>query len=835
MLAAPRGGAGRSDSGASLSGISVILVIPGSAGVVGIIRSPFRLGSNRVGSSASGATLAPCAMPEPGAQSPLESSPPRLGPPSAAAAGVTAVAKTAGLLGATGVARGVRALLDVNQANGFDCQSCAWPSPDRERHVFEFCENGAKAVADEATTRRVEREFFARHSVAALAAESDYWLNAQGRLTEPMVLRPGDTHYQPIAWDDAFRLMAETLQALPTPDAAAFYTSGRTSNEAAFLWQLLAREFGTNNLPDCSNMCHESSGVALTESIGIGKGTVTLEDFERADAIFVIGQNPGTNHPRMLSALEAAKARGATIVSINPLPEIGIERFKNPQHFLNPLKALPTFLGEGARLTDLWLQPRIGGDLALLKGMMKELLELEAANPSAGVLDHAFLREHTHGFEALAADLNEVPWDAVTAASGVGREAIRAAAAVVARSKSVICCWAMGLTQQPDAVATIQQVVNLLLLRGSIGRPGAGVCPVRGHSNVQGDRTMGICERPPAWLDRLESEFGIRAPRKHGLDTVGTIRAMQEGAVRVLIALGGNFLSATPDTEYTAAALRKCVLTAHVSTKLNRAHLVTGRTALILPCLGRSERDEQATGEQFVTTEDSMGIINASRGRLAPASGFLLSEPVLVCRLAEAIRAGQAGTQGRIPWTEFAGDYALIRDRISRVIPGFERYNERVRGGPFYLPNAVRDCREWRTATGRANFVVAPIRHDVPPAGSYLMMTIRTHDQFNTTVYGLDDRYRGVFGGRRVVFMNADDIRAAGLQPGQHVDLMNGHGGVERIARSFMVAPYRIPRGCVATYFPEANVLVPIDSVAARSNTPTSKYVIVAIGASPTS
>ena len=788
--------------------------------------------------------------PPPSAQPPLEKTLPRLAAPSSAAAGMKAVGVTARLVREMGVARGVSALLQVNQASGFDCQSCAWPSPDGDRHMFEFCENGAKAVADEATQRRADREFFARHSVAALGAESDHWLNAQGRLTEPMVLRAGATHYAPISWDEAFALIARELRALQTPDSAAFYTSGRASNEAAFLWQLFARQFGTNNLPDCSNMCHESSGVALSESIGIGKGTVKLEDFEQADAILVIGQNPGTNHPRMLASLEAAKRRGATIVSINPLPEIGIERFKNPQDFMNPLKAFKTLLGDGARLSDVWIQPRIGGDLALFKGVMKEMLEIETTE-SRPVLDREFLRDHTHGFEALEADLRATEWDHIVEASGVSREDIRRVAGIAVRSKATICCWAMGLTQQPDAVGTIQQVVNFLLLRGNIGRPGAGVCPVRGHSNVQGDRTMGISEKmPEAWLARLDQEFGIRSPRGHGFDTVETIRAMHDGRVQVFVALGGNFLSATPDTEFTAAALRKCAFTAHVATKLNRAHLVTGRVGLILPCLGRSERDVQAAGEQFVTTEDSMGIINASRGRLAPASPHLLSEPAIVCRLARAVseaervdrNAPPAASDSKtrelgstrstsIPWTELAGDYDLIRVRIERVVPGFENYNQRVRAGPFYLPNAPRDQREWRTSSRRANFIVAPIpRRNVAP-GEFIMMTIRTHDQFNTTVYGLDDRYRGVFGGRRVVFMHEADIAAAKLQQGQIVDLTNRHGGIERVARGFMVAPYRIPRGCIATYFPEANVLVPIGSVAVKSNTPTSKFVIVTIAA----
>ncbi len=769
----------------------------------------------------------------PSAQPPVEPASPTLGAQSSAAAGLTAVRITTQIaLGEMGAVRGAKLLLQVNQKDGFDCQSCAWPSPDGDRHTFEFCENGAKAVADEATQQRITAEFFEHHAVAELAAQSDHWLNAQGRLTEPMVLRAGATHYAPIGWDEAFALIAAELRALPTPDAAAFYTSGRTSNEAAFLWQLFVRQWGTNNLPDCSNMCHESSGVALGETIGIGKGTVTLEDFEKAEAIFVIGQNPGTNHPRMLTSLEAAKARGATIVSVNPLPEVGTERFKNPQDFMHPLKAWSTLLGDGARLADLWLQPRIGGDLALFKGIMKEMLAAEEAAPVPGaVFDQAFIAAHTHGYEALVADLRATAWDDVVAASGVGREEIRRAAQIAMKSRATIACWAMGLTQQPDAVETIQTIVNFLLLRGDIGRPGAGPCPVRGHSNVQGDRTMGIFERMPDWwLDRLDAEFGMKSPRAHGLDTVETIRAMADARVTVFLAMGGNFLSATPDTEFTAAALRKCALTAHVATKLNRSHLVTGRTALILPCLGRTERDRQVGGEQFVTVEDSMGVINASRGRLAPAAAPLRSEVAIVGGIARAV-LGAGAVGDRPDWEAFAGNYDLIRDRIARVVPGFEDYNRRIREGVFHLPNAPRDSREWRTGSKRANFTVAPIRRRALAAGEFVMMTIRTHDQFNTTVYGLDDRYRGVFGGRRVVFMHEEDIRAAGLVQGQRVDLTNRFGGVERVAPSFMVAPYRIPRGCVATYFPEANVLVPLGSVAAKSNTPTSKYVVVTIAA----
>ena len=767
----------------------------------------------------------------PAALAPPASTLPHFGKPSAAAAGLAAVIKTGtyGLAG-PGVVRGIKLLLSVNQKDGFDCQSCAWPSPDGERHTFEFCENGVKALADEATRQRITPEFFAAHSVAELAAQSDHWLNAQGRLTEPMVLRAGATHYAPISWDDAFTLLAIELNALPSPDAAAFYTSGRTSNEAAFLYQLFARQFGTNNLPDCSNLCHESSGAALDESIGIGKGTVTLDDFEKADLILIIGQNPGTNHPRMLSSLEAAKAHGAKIVAINPLPEVGSEHFKNPQHFMNVLKAVPTLLGEGARLSDVWLQPRINGDLALFKGLMKTLLAAEEAAPGT-VFDHTFIREHTHGFDALIADLRATGWSEIEASSGVTRAEIEHVGNLAARSRAIIACWAMGLTQQPNAVATIQSIVNFLLLGGHIGRPGAGPCPVRGHSNVQGDRTMGIFEKmSDAWLDRLDATFAFKSPREHGVDTVDAIKAMHAGRITVFFAMGGNFLSATPDTTFTAAALRRCTLTAHVSTKLNRSHLITGRTALILPCLGRSERDLSPDNtEQFVTVEDSMGVINPSRGPLTPASPQLLSEPAIVARLG----AATLGARTTVPWADYAADYDRIREKIAEVVPGFTDFNRRIREGIFYLPNAPRDERVWQTATHRANFVIAPIPPRPLAPGQFVMMTIRTHDQFNTTVYGLDDRYRGIFNGRRVVFIHADDMTEAGLQQGQLVDLTNRHGGVERVARAFMIAPYRIPRGCLATYFPETNVLVPIDSVAAKSNTPTSKFVIVSLAPSP--
>jgi molybdopterin-dependent oxidoreductase alpha subunit len=717
-----------------------------------------------------------------------------------------------------GVVRGARTLARLNQKDGFDCPGCAWPDPEGHRSHFEFCENGAKAVAEEATTRRVTPDFFREWSVADLSHKSDYWLGKQGRITEPVVLRRGATHYEQIGWGDAFKLVAAELKALDSPDEAAFYTSGRTSNEAAFLYQLFVRMFGTNNLPDCSNMCHESSGRGLTETIGVGKGTVTLDDFKLAQAVFVIGQNPGTNHPRMLTALQDAKRRGCRIVHVNPLPEAGLQRFKHPQ---NPRDVL----GRGTELTDLFLQVRVNGDVPLLKGLMKEVLEEESRRPGR-VLDWNFINERSAGFDEFRAALEQVGWDELVEESGVSREQMREAARIYIESERTIVCWAMGLTQHKNAVANIQEIVNLLLLRGQIGRPGAGACPVRGHSNVQGDRTMGIWERPTdSFLDALARTFDFEPPRRHGLDTVETIKAMHRGAVKVFFAVGGNFLSATPDTEYTAEALRRTRLTAHVSTKLNRAHLVTGEQALILPCLGRTETDVQSAGPQFVSVENSMGVVHPSRGGLEPASPHLLSEPAIVARLAREVLGGRGG----VDWEWLIEDYDRVRDLIERTIPGFEDYNRRVRDpGGFYLPNAAREG-VFKTATGRAQFTVHELpRHDLAP-GQFLMMTVRSHDQFNTTIYGLDDRYRGVLGERRVVFLNPDDVREHGLSAGQVVDLVSHFEGEERVARRFLVVPYQIPRRSAATYFPEANVLVPVRSVADKSNTPASKSVVISI------
>jgi molybdopterin-dependent oxidoreductase alpha subunit len=703
-------------------------------------------------------------------------------------------------------------MLKVNQPGGVDCPGCAWPEPDGERSHFEFCENGAKHVADEATTKRVTPEFFAQWSIADLALQSDEWLGAQGRITNPMLLRRDATHYEPIGWDRAFELVAGELNSLNYPDQAIFYTSGRTSNEAAFLYQLFVRQFGTNNLPDCSNMCHESSGTSLSESIGIGKGTVTLEDFDRAQAIFVIGQNPGTNHPRLLTSLLRAKRNGCKLVHINPLPEVGMTRFKHPHEILQ-------LLGSGTELADLFLQVRINGDVALLKGISKAVLERDA-------LDRDFIAKYTTGFENFVAALQTVSWEEIVAQAGVARVLIEEAAEIFVKSERTIFCWAMGLTQHHNAVANIQEIVNLMLLRGQIGKPGAGVCPVRGHSNVQGDRTVGIWERPAdAFLDRLGAEFGFEPPRNHGFDTVRSIQAMHDGQAKVFFALGGNFLSATPDTDFTAAALRRCRLTAHVSTKLNRSHLITGDCALILPCLGRTEIDRQPSGPQFVTTENSMGVVQISRGSLEPASPELLSEPQIIVQLAKATFEHRT----TVDWDQLASNYDLIREAIERVVAGFENYNARVREpGGFYLPNAVRE-RVFKTPSGKAVFTVHPLPERNLEPGQLLMMTIRSHDQFNTSVYSPNDRYRGISNGRRVVFLNQKDIQAAGLKPRQPVDLVSHFKGEERIAREFTVVPYDIPQGCAATYFPEANVLVPVGSVAEKSNTPASKSVVISI------
>jgi len=721
-----------------------------------------------------------------------------------------------------GPLRTAKTLTRLNQRHGFDCPGCAWPETPGHRKPAEFCENGAKAVAEEATLRTVTPEFFARHSVSELGTKTEYWLGQQGRLTHPMVLRPGSDHYEAIEWDDAFALIADHLKALPSPDHAVFYTSGRTSNEAAFLYQLMIRSYGTNNLPDCSNMCHESSGTALTDTIGIGKGSVSVPDIENADLILIAGQNPGTNHPRMLSTLEKAKANGARVVAINPLPEAGLRRFKDPQK--------PSgVIGQGVDIADEFLQIRLGGDMALFQGLGRLLFEAEDAAPGT-VIDREFVAEHCAGFDEYEKHIRGVDLDTVVEATGLPLHRIRALASDLATSERTVVCWAMGLTQHTHAVATIAEAVNLLLARGMIGKPGAGVCPVRGHSNVQGDRTMGIYEKmPESFLAALDAEFGIRSPRHHGYDTVEAIRAMRDGRASVFFAMGGNFVSATPDTHATEAALRRCALTVQVSTKLNRSHTVTGRTALILPTLGRTDLDVQKSGKQVVSVEDSMSMVHLSRGRLRPVSEHLLSEVSIITRLARTL----LGPGHPVPWEEFEADYDRIRDAISRVVPGCENYNERVRQPDgFALPHPPRDKREFPTHTGRANFSVNPLEWVPTPEGRLILQTLRSHDQYNTTIYGLDDRYRGVKNGRRVILVNPQDITALGFRDGDRVDIVSewttADGTVEeRRVHDFRIVSYSTPVGNAAAYYPETNPLVPLDHVAAASNTPASKAVTV--------
>ena len=734
--------------------------------------------------------------------------------------------------------RGATTLLSANQPDGFDCPGCAWPDRNHAS-TFEFCENGAKAVAAEATARRAGPELFAQHTVAELAEQSDFWLEGQGRLTHPMAYDAASDTYRPMAWDDAFALVARHLNALPDPNQAIFYTSGRTSNEAAFLYQLFVRQFGTNNFPDCSNLCHEPSGSAMKPQIGVGKGTVQLADFEQADAIFIFGQNPGTNHPRMLGELRAAQRRGARIASFNPLRERGLERFADPQNALEmaTLGSTP--------ISTHYFQLRVGGDLAAVKGMMKHVLEQEAAH--GGVLDHTFIAEHTTGLDALLASLRAESWAVLEEESGLSEAQLRAAGDVYIGADRVIACWGMGITQHKYAVHTVQAIISLLLLRGNIGRPGAGPCPVRGHSNVQGDRTMGIWEKPPAaLLDRLRQVFDFDPPRAHGVDVVGAIRHMHSGDGKVFFALGGNFAAATPDTLATWKALRRCSLTVHVATKLNRSHLVHGQEALILPCLGRTEIDVQAGGAQGVTVEDSMGMVHLSAGINPPASEHLLSEPAIVARLAAATLGIE---RSNVQWLWLVEDYRRIRDLIAKVFPDFHAFNQRVAvPGGFKLRNAASE-RVWETDSGKARFYPPVVPRDTPSHQArarhpeqtvFTLLTMRSHDQYNTTIYGLDDRYRGVYGQRRVVFIHAQDIRALGLRDGDWVDLQTvWHGdneadnpddpGPPRRVERFRLVAYDIPRGNLAAYYPETNPLVPLSAVADGAGTPTSKSIPVLV------
>jgi molybdopterin-dependent oxidoreductase alpha subunit len=716
-----------------------------------------------------------------------------------------------------GLSRTEKTLLALNQKHGFDCMSCAWPDPDH-RKTFEFCENGAKAVTWEATPVVIESEFWAEHPVSELRQRTEYWLGMQGRLTEPVYKPAGEDHYRPVSWDEAFGILGRKLNGLATPDEAAFYTSGRTSNEAAFIYQLFVRAFGTNNLPDCSNMCHESSGWAMGQTIGIGKATITYDDFAKSQLIIILGQNPGTNHPRMLTALEEAKEAGAEIVAVNPLPEAGLLRYKNPQK-------VKGIIGHGTDLADQFLQIRVGGDMALLQAISKRVLDAEAKKPGT-VLDHQFIEEHCEGLEELRAHLDGLDEEAVLAATGLRSDEIDEVAARYLKADRVIITWAMGITQHKKAVATIKEIINLLLLRGNIGKPGAGASPIRGHSNVQGDRTMGIWEQmPPAFLDALGKEFSFDPPREHGADAVETIRRMRDGGIKVFVALGGNLVAAISDTHAAEAAMENTDLTVQISTKLNRSHTVTGKEALILPTMGRTEIDLQDSGPQFISVEDTVCAVHPSAGRVEPVAPNLLSEVAIVCRLARETVEGKSSAD----WAGFEKNYDLIREHISHVVAGCEDYNSKIRQeGGFVLPNGPRDSRTFTTPTGKAMLTVNHLESIERPAGTLILQSVRSHDQFNTTIYGHNDRYRGIKKGRDVVFVSPEDIAELGLSDGQFVDI---HGvyedNVERVMRKLRVVSYPTASGCAATYYPEANVLVPLESVAEGSNTPASKAVLV--------
>ncbi|MDR6637270.1 FdhF/YdeP family oxidoreductase [Paenarthrobacter nitroguajacolicus] len=740
-------------------------------------------------------------------------------PPKRAAAGVKAV--TVALergYSQAGVTRTVRSMLRVNQHGGFDCPGCAWPeSITGRRSPAEFCENGAKAIAEESTTRTVGAPFWAEHSIKELEGKTEYWLGSQGRISEPVVIKPGDTHYSPISWTDAFALIGEHINAT-TPDKCVFYTSGRTANETAFMYQLFARSLGTNNLPDCSNMCHESSGSALNPTIGIGKGTVSLEDIHHAELVLVVGQNPGTNHPRMLSALRDCKNNGGKIVAVNPLPEAGLLNFKDPQ-------SLNGVIGGGTTIADEFLQIKVGGDLALFQALGHLLLEEEKLNPG-NVVDHSFITQQTEGFAAYAEARSVVDWDETERATGLTRAEITKAAKMMAASKATIICWALGLTQQPHSVDTLREIINLLLLQGNFGKRGAGACPVRGHSNVQGDRTMGIWEKPKeSFLAALDEEFGFRMPRDHGYDSVETQHALEKGEVDVFVSMGGNFAAAGSDTAALEEGLKRAGLTVHISTKPNRAHVVHGKTSLILPTLGRTDTDDKhPKGKQFLSVEDSMSVIHKTQGRLEPVSEHLLSEPVIVARMAQATLGDDHG----VDWRAMADDYDVIRDHISRVIPGFEDFNARVRTkNGFVLPNPPRDTRTFATDIGKGRFSVRPLEYLEAPAGHLILQTVRSHDQYNTTFYGLDDRYRGVSEGRRVILVHSADLVELGFQDRDLVDVISTYAGSERRANKFRLVEYPTAKGCAAAYFPEANALVHRELVARESNTPGYKAMTV--------
>ena len=753
----------------------------------------------------------------------------RYKPYKGAAAGWGAlIAVTKNWLGSENAFKNIRAMLKTNQNGGFDCPGCAWgESP--ENGMVKFCENGAKAVNWEATGRHVDPAFFAKYSVSALREQSDYWLEYQGRLTHPMRYDAATDHYVETSWEEAFALIARHLKQLDSPDQAEFYTSGRASNEAAFLYQLFVRAYGTNNFPDCSNMCHEASAVGMFESIGVGKGTVVFHDLEKADAIFVIGQNPGTNHPRMLEPLREAVKRGAQVVVFNPLKERGLERFQHPQH---PLE----MLSNGSKPTNTaYFRPALGGDMAAIRGMAKFLLAWEQESLVSGgepVFDRDFIRDQTSGLDEYLLAVEATPWALIEEQSGMALSDIERAARMYAKAERVIICWAMGLTQHTHSVPTIQEVINLQLLRGNMGREGAGVSPVRGHSNVQGDRTMGINEIPPTWLlDAIETRFAFKVPREEGHNTVTAIKAMEEGRSKVFIALGGNFSQATPDSARTHAALRNCNLTVQMSTKLNRSHLVIGKDALILPALGRTDIDLQATGPQGITVEDTFSMVHISHGQLRPQSRLMKSEPAIIAGIAAATLGAHP-----IDWHWVVEDYSRIRNLIADVIPGFEGFNQRLLNpGGFHLGDPVAD-RQWHTSTQKARFIPSALPEHLVNAAirslkdtpDLILQTLRSHDQYNTTLYGLDDRYRGVYGMREVVFANEEDIRRLGFEPGEKVDMISlWNDGRERRVSGFTLIAYDIPKGQAAAYYPETNPLVPLDSYGDRTFTPTSKFIAI--------
>ncbi|WCT10554.1 FdhF/YdeP family oxidoreductase [Mucilaginibacter jinjuensis] len=762
-------------------------------------------------------------VPQPNAENPEElSNKFKVTEPKKWAAGIPAVLKAfEDILEETGATRGMGALLKMNQKGGFDCSSCAWPDPDDDRSpIAEYCENGAKALAEEATTKKLTAEFFAQNSIADLAKLDDMHIGKKGRIAQPVYLPKGGTHYQPVTWDWAFKKIAEHLNTLDSPNEAAFYTSGRTSNEASFLYQLFVREYGTNNMPDCSNMCHESTSVGLAESIGIGKGTVTLEDIHDTDLLIIMGQNPGTNHPRMLTALRKAKEKDAKIIAINPLKEAGLMAFKDPQ-------TVRGFVGTSVQLADLYLQVKINGDMALLKAIELLLYQAEMKTPDE-VFDHKFIQESTVNYEQFVEHIQQYKVEDLAKACGVPVAQIREAADMIAHKKRIIVCWAMGITQQKNGVDTVKEIVNLVLLKGSIGKPGSGLCPVRGHSNVQGNRTMMIWDKPkPAQLAAIKEVYGFDPPKEHGFDVVESIQAMHDGRLQVFFAMGGNFLSATPDTTFTAEAMRKTKLTVNISTKLNRGHLITGEESIILPTFARSDKDVINGVPQIVSCENSMGVVQQSKGVLDPVSDDLMSESFIVCNLAKAV----LGSKSVVPWDRYMESYDNIRDDIEKVIPGFEEYNKQIRKpGGFYLPNAPRagkfETPDWG---GKAAFNIAGLPKHEPKADEYYLTTIRSHDQFNTTIYGMEDRYRGIHNERRVIFMNPADIAKAGFKAGDKVDISSHYDGIERVARLFIIVAYDIPERNTAVYYPEGNVLIPLSSAADKSNTPTSKLVFVKI------